>query len=315
MQQEISSQAKGEMDRSQREFFLRQQMKAIQSELGEGNELAEEIAQLRDKAQKAKMPKPVLEEVERQLKKLERMHPDSAETATLRNWLDWMVTLPWGKATKDNLDLAGGQEDPGRGPLRAGEGQGAHPRVPGGAQAQGQDEGAAALLRRPSGRGQDQPGPLHRARAGPQVRAPVAGRGEGRGRDPRPPPDLRGLHAGPHHPGHPPRGGQQSRVHDGRGGQDRGRLPRRPVAPPCSRSSIRSRTTASATTTWACPSTSRARCSSARPISPTPSRPPSSTAWRSSGSPATPKTRSSRSPSATSCPSSSRSTASPRSTW
>jgi ATP-dependent Lon protease len=105
MQQEISSQAKGEMDRSQREFFLRQQMKAIQSELGEGNELSEEIAQLREKAGKAKMPKPVIEEVERQLKKLERMHPDSAETATLRNWLDWMVTLPWGKSTKDNLDL------------------------------------------------------------------------------------------------------------------------------------------------------------------------------------------------------------------
>jgi len=105
MQQEISSQAKGEMDRSQREFFLRQQLKAIQSELGEGNELAEEIAQLREKAHKAKMPKPTMEEVERQLKKLERMHPDSAETATLRNWLDWMVTLPWGKATKDNLDL------------------------------------------------------------------------------------------------------------------------------------------------------------------------------------------------------------------
>ena len=105
MQQEISSQAKGEMDRSQREFFLRQQLKAIQSELGEGNELAEEIAQLKEKAHKAKMPKPILEEVERQLKKLERMHPDSAETATLRNWLDWMVTLPWGKSTKDNLDL------------------------------------------------------------------------------------------------------------------------------------------------------------------------------------------------------------------
>ncbi|HEY7924391.1 MAG TPA: endopeptidase La [Vicinamibacteria bacterium] len=105
MQQEISSQAKGEMDRSQREFFLRQQLKAIQSELGEGNELGEEIAQLKEKAQKAKMPKPVMEEVERQLKKLERMHPDAAETATLRNWLDWMVTLPWGKATKDSLDL------------------------------------------------------------------------------------------------------------------------------------------------------------------------------------------------------------------
>jgi ATP-dependent Lon protease len=93
------------MDRSQREFVLRQQLKAIQSELGEGNELGEEIAQLKEKAQKAKMPKPVMEEVERQLKKLERMHPDAAETATLRNWLDWMVTLPWGKATKDSLDL------------------------------------------------------------------------------------------------------------------------------------------------------------------------------------------------------------------
>ena len=109
MQQEISTQAKGEMDRSQREFFLRQQLKAIQSELGEGNELSEEIAQLKEKAHKAKMPKPVMEEVERQLKKLERMHPDSAETATLRNWLDWMVTLPWGKSTKDNLDLAEAQ--------------------------------------------------------------------------------------------------------------------------------------------------------------------------------------------------------------
>ena len=103
MQQEISSQAKGEMDRSQREFFLRQQLKAIQSELGEGNELAEEVTALREKAHKAKMPKPVLDELERQLKKLERMHPDSAETATLRNWLDWMVSLPWGRSTKDTI--------------------------------------------------------------------------------------------------------------------------------------------------------------------------------------------------------------------
>jgi ATP-dependent Lon protease len=110
MQQEISSQAKGEMDRSQREFFLRQQMKAIQSELGEGNELSEEIAQLKEKAHKARMPRSVMEEVERQLKKLERMHPDSAETATLRNWLDWMVTLPWGRPTRDNLDLVEAQK-------------------------------------------------------------------------------------------------------------------------------------------------------------------------------------------------------------
>ncbi|HKE03589.1 MAG TPA: LON peptidase substrate-binding domain-containing protein, partial [Blastocatellia bacterium] len=87
VQQEINTQAKGEIDRSQREFYLRQQLKAIQQELGEGNELAEDIAQYREKMAKGKMPKPVEEEVDRQLKKLERMHPDAAETATLRNWL------------------------------------------------------------------------------------------------------------------------------------------------------------------------------------------------------------------------------------
>jgi ATP-dependent Lon protease len=105
VQQEINTQAKGEIDKSQREFFLRQQLKAIQQELGESSELSEEIQQLRDKIAKAKMPKEVVEECERQLKKLERMHPDSAETATLRNYLDWMVALPWAVSTKDNLDL------------------------------------------------------------------------------------------------------------------------------------------------------------------------------------------------------------------
>jgi ATP-dependent Lon protease len=109
MQQEINTHAREEIDKSQREFFLRQQLKAIQSELGEGNELGEEIEQYREKAEKIGMPKPVMEEVERQIKKLERMHPDSAETATVRNYLDWMVTLPWATQTKDNLDLSKAQ--------------------------------------------------------------------------------------------------------------------------------------------------------------------------------------------------------------
>ncbi len=110
VQQEINTQAKGEIDRSQREFYLRQQLKAIQAELGEGNELAEDIAQYREKMSKAKMQKQVEEEVDRQLKKLERMHPDAAETATLRNWLDIMVALPWSKASRENLDLKKAQE-------------------------------------------------------------------------------------------------------------------------------------------------------------------------------------------------------------
>src|SRR3989475_4833141 len=105
VQNDINTQARGEMDKSQREFYLRQQMKAIQQELGEGNEVQEEIDQYRKKIKKAKMPQEVTEEAERQLGRLERMHPDAAETATLRNYIDWMVSLPWSKSTKDNLDL------------------------------------------------------------------------------------------------------------------------------------------------------------------------------------------------------------------
>ena len=105
VQQEINTQARADIDRSQREYFLRQQLKAIQAELGEGNELFEEIEQYRDKILKCKMPENAEEESLRQLKKLERMHPDTAETATLRNWLDIMTDLPWSNASRDNLNL------------------------------------------------------------------------------------------------------------------------------------------------------------------------------------------------------------------
>src|SRR5690606_22984352 len=105
VQQEINTQARADIDRSQREYFLRQQLKAIQGELGEGNELYEEIELYREKILKAEMPEAPEEEALRQLKKLERMHPDAAETATLRNWLDVMTYLPWSTQSVDNLDL------------------------------------------------------------------------------------------------------------------------------------------------------------------------------------------------------------------
>ncbi|MBL8181269.1 MAG: endopeptidase La [Blastocatellia bacterium] len=110
VQQEINSQARSDIDRSQREYFLRQQLKAIQGELGEGNELSEELEQYRTKILEAKMPESAEEEALRQLKKLERMHPDAAETATMRNWLDVMVDLPWSVASIDNLDLIKAEE-------------------------------------------------------------------------------------------------------------------------------------------------------------------------------------------------------------
>ena len=110
VQQEINTQARADIDRSQREYFLRQQLKAIQAELGEGNELSEEIEQYREKVKEGRMPEKAEEETLRQLKKLERMHPDTAETATLRNWLDVMTNLPWSKTSKDNLNLKKAQE-------------------------------------------------------------------------------------------------------------------------------------------------------------------------------------------------------------
>ena len=105
MQQKIQAQAKGEMDKTQREYFLREQLKAIQKELGELDERAEEVTEFRKRIKDAKMPEKVLKEAEKQLKRLEKMHPDTAESATVRTYLEWMVELPWSKRSKDNLDL------------------------------------------------------------------------------------------------------------------------------------------------------------------------------------------------------------------
>jgi ATP-dependent Lon protease len=105
MQQKIQAQAKGEMDKTQREYFLREQLKAIQKELGELDERAEEVAEFRKRVKDSKMPEKVLKEADKQLKRLEKMHPDTAESATVRTYLEWMVELPWSKKSKDNLDL------------------------------------------------------------------------------------------------------------------------------------------------------------------------------------------------------------------
>ena len=109
LQDDINKQAKGEIDKTQREYYLRQQLKAIQRELGEGNEIQEEIEQYRTRIAESGMPEEAVAEATRQVDRLERMQPESAETATLRNYLDWMVDLPWSKSTKDSLDLEAAQ--------------------------------------------------------------------------------------------------------------------------------------------------------------------------------------------------------------
>ena len=105
MQHEISSQARGEIDRSQREYFLRQQLKAIQDELGESDDFAEEIAGYRGQAQEKGLSEEALGELEKQIRRLERSHPDSAETTVIRTYLDWLTSLPWRNLSTDRLDL------------------------------------------------------------------------------------------------------------------------------------------------------------------------------------------------------------------
>jgi len=105
MQQEISTQARGEMDRSQREYYLRQQLRAIQQELGEGEEMAEELDTFRRLVSEKQISAEAAAEIEKQIKRLERSHPDSAETAIIRTYLDWMTGLPWAKLSEDSVDL------------------------------------------------------------------------------------------------------------------------------------------------------------------------------------------------------------------
>ena len=105
MQARIQNQAKEEMTKTQRDYFLREQMKQIQQELGEGDERAEEISELKKQIEKAKMPVEAKGEAEKQLRRLEQMHPESSEASLVRTYLDWLVELPWSKSTKDNLNI------------------------------------------------------------------------------------------------------------------------------------------------------------------------------------------------------------------
>lgn len=105
MQAKIQSDVRDEMSKNHRDFFLREQMRAIHKELGESDERAQEIAEYKKKIKKAKMSKEAGKEALKQLKRLEQMHPDSGEASVVRTYLDWLVEMPWSKATKDIIDI------------------------------------------------------------------------------------------------------------------------------------------------------------------------------------------------------------------
>ena len=110
VKQQISTQAREQIEKEQREYFLRQQLRAIQEELGESDDRKAEAEEYRSKLSELELEEQTKKEIEKQIKRLERLHPDSAEAGVLRTWLDWVLELPWNKKTEDNYDLERARE-------------------------------------------------------------------------------------------------------------------------------------------------------------------------------------------------------------
>ena len=104
--QKIQNEARGEIEKVQRDYFLREQMKAIQKELGEKDEQAAEVDEFRKKIEEAKMPEEAAKQATRELERLSRLPTAAAEYGVIRTYLDWLVTIPWAKATDDNLEIS-----------------------------------------------------------------------------------------------------------------------------------------------------------------------------------------------------------------
>ena len=105
VQAKIQNEAKEEMSKSQREYILREQLHALQKELGDTDERTQEIEELEQKIKKTKMPKAIRKETKKQLSRMEMMHPDSSEATIIRTYIDWILDVPWKKGTKDRLEL------------------------------------------------------------------------------------------------------------------------------------------------------------------------------------------------------------------
>ncbi|MBU0675791.1 MAG: endopeptidase La [Proteobacteria bacterium] len=105
VQAKIQSEAKEEMGKTQREYYLREQLQALKKELGDIDDRSQEIEELRVKLSKKRMPPLAKEEAFKQLKRLEMMHPDASEATTVRTYLDWILDIPWRQSTRDRIDL------------------------------------------------------------------------------------------------------------------------------------------------------------------------------------------------------------------
>ena len=167
VEKKIRSRVKRQMEKTQREYYLNEQLKAIQRELGnEGEEGGDELAELAQKIRKTRLSKEARVRATAELKKLKAMAPMSAEATVARNYLDVLLGLPWGKKTRVKQRHRRGAGGARRGPLRAGEGQGPDRRISRGPGAHQPAEGPDPVPRRPARRRQDLARPLDRQATG-----------------------------------------------------------------------------------------------------------------------------------------------------
>ena len=250
VERKIRGRVKRQMEKTQREYYLNEQMKAIQNELGGEGDEANELAELQAKIDKLKLSKEARAKATSELKKLKAMQPMSAEATVIRNYLDVLLGLPWGKKSKLKKDIAAAQAvlDADHYALEK-----VKDRIVEYLAVQARTnklKGPILCLVGPPGRRQDQPRQVDRQGDRPRVRAPVAGRRARRGRDPRPPPHLYRLAAGQDR--HQPAQGRArpTRCSCSTRSTSSARISAAIRLRRCSRCSIPSRTPSSRTTIW-----------------------------------------------------------------
>ena len=224
----IQSQVQSEMDKGQREYFLRQQLRAIQEELGEVDEQEAEAQELRTLLEEANLPEHVWKVAERELGRFERLPPQSAEHGVIRTYLEWLASLPWSKSTEDNLDLKHARKvldrdhyDIERVKDRILEFLAVRKLKP-------DARSSIVCFVGPPGVGKTSLGRSIAAAHGAQLRAHLGGRRARRVGDPRPPPHLHRRDARNDHPRAARRRLEQPGADDRRDRQDGNGLPRRP---------------------------------------------------------------------------------------
>ena len=224
----INNKVKKQMEKAQKEYYLNEKIKAIHQELGRKDDRTDEVEELKKKIETSGMPKEVREKAEQELRRLEAMPPVSAEATVSRNYIEWLVGVPWKKASRESKDLTRAEKilnDDHYGLEKVKERILEFLAV---RQLVQKTKGSIICFVGPPGVGKTSLAKSIARVAEPQVRAALARRRARRGRDPRPPADLHRRVPGPDHPDDEEGRHRQPGLPAGRGGQDVLGLPGRP---------------------------------------------------------------------------------------